>query len=105
MDSVIADEGTTITLAANKFTRSGYTFIGWNTTKDGTGTAYKDKAEFKLTENTTMYAQWEKSLAAASKTAASPKTGDTLPVVLFSGIALAAVAILLGTGVKLRKDR
>lgn len=105
MDSVIADEGTTVALEANKFTRSGYTFAGWNTAKDGSGTTYKDKAELKLTENTTLYAQWTKNLSAASKTAASPKTGDTLPVVMFSCIALAAVAILLGTGVKLRKDR
>ena len=105
MDSVIADEGTTVTLEANKFTYTGHEFTGWNTAKDGSGTSYKDKAEVKLTENITLYAQWQKSLAAASKTGASPKTGDTLPVVMFAGIALAAVVILLGTGVKLRKNR
>jgi len=104
MDSVIADEGATVTLEANKFTYTGHEFTGWNTAKDGSGTAYKDKAEVKLTENITLYAQWQKSLAAASK-GASPKTGDTLPVVMFAGIALAAVAILCGTGVKLRKNR
>ena len=46
-------------LTANAFTREGYDFNGWNTAADGTGTAYVDKATVNLTENTTLYAQWE----------------------------------------------
>ena len=47
-------------LNANTFTREGYNFTGWNTATDGTGTPYEDKATVNLTENTTLYAQWER---------------------------------------------
>ena len=46
-------------LNENAFTREGFNFSGWNTAADGTGTPYADKATVKLTENTTLYAQWE----------------------------------------------
>ena len=50
-------------LTANGFTRTGYTFAGWNTALDGTGTAYADG---EAVENLTavdgaaiiFYAQW-----------------------------------------------
>ncbi|NMN01414.1 repeat protein [Bifidobacterium sp. DSM 109963] len=50
-------------LRANAFTRSGYTFTGWNTKADGRGTAYKDKQSVKNLTATangtvTLYAQW-----------------------------------------------
>ncbi len=46
-------------LNANTFTRKGYNFLNWNTAADGTGDSYADKATVNLTENTTLYAQWE----------------------------------------------
>ena len=50
-------------LTANAFTRTGYTFNGWNTAKDGSGTSYADKASVKNLTATadgkvTLYAQW-----------------------------------------------
>ncbi len=50
-------------LTANGFTRSGYTFAGWNTKNDGSGTAYTDEASVKnLTSDKngsfTLYAVW-----------------------------------------------
>ena len=45
-------------LTANSFTRADYDFTGWNTAKDGTGTAYGDKANITTNENVTLYAQW-----------------------------------------------
>jgi uncharacterized repeat protein (TIGR02543 family) len=52
-------------LAANKFTKKGYTFAGWNTKKDGTGKTYKNKASIKNLasksgKTITLYAQWKK---------------------------------------------
>ena len=42
------------------FTRPGYTFIGWNTEPDGSGTAYAPDSHIVLTAPvTTLYAQWE----------------------------------------------
>ena len=45
-------------LTANSFTRSGYTFSGWNTVAAGGGTAYADSASYAFTANVTLYAQW-----------------------------------------------
>ena len=52
-------EKTETKLNENTFTREGYNFKGWNTAADGTGTSYADGATVNLTENTTLYAQWE----------------------------------------------
>ena len=35
-----------------------YTFTGWNTAADGTGTSYDAGDEITITENTILYAQW-----------------------------------------------
>ena len=45
-------------LTANTFTRTGYTFTGWNTAADGSGTSYADQATYPFTADTTLYAQW-----------------------------------------------
>lgn len=50
-------------LTANGFARAGYTFAGWNTKADGSGTDYNDKASISnLTtvdgQTITLYAQW-----------------------------------------------
>ncbi len=50
-------------LTTNVFTRSGYTFAGWNTAVNGSGTAYADGASYPFTANTTLYAQWTAVLA------------------------------------------
>ena len=42
------------------YIRPGYTFTGWNTKPDGSGTAYSADSTIVLTEPiTTLYAQWE----------------------------------------------
>ncbi len=45
-------------LSTNTFTRSGYSFTGWNTAANGTGTAYADGAVFPFSASATLYAQW-----------------------------------------------
>ena len=48
------------TLTANTFTRTGYTFNGWNTKSDGSGNSYTDKQSITLTAaGLTLYAQWK----------------------------------------------
>ncbi len=41
------------------FTREGYTFIGWNTKADGSGTTVAAGDACAFTTNQTLYAQWE----------------------------------------------
>jgi uncharacterized repeat protein (TIGR02543 family) len=50
-----------LTTNTNAITKSGYTFNGWNTAANGTGTAYANSASFAFTANTTLYAQWTAS--------------------------------------------
>jgi len=42
-------------------TRIGHKFLGWTTTKDGSGALYKGGATYTVTENVCFYAQWSKS--------------------------------------------
>ena len=46
-------------IAPNAFTREGYDFLGWNTAADGSGAGYADEASITLTEDLTLYAQWD----------------------------------------------
>ena len=48
----------TANLTANAFTRTGYTFTGWNTAADGSGSFYADSASYLFLSGTTLYAQW-----------------------------------------------
>jgi len=52
-----AEEGTEITLAANAFTKEGYTFSGWATSANG-NIVHTDGAKIKLTADITLFAQW-----------------------------------------------
>ena len=51
-------EDTPTALSSNGFIREGYSFTGWNTAADGTGTKYDDKQEITVTGDITLYAQW-----------------------------------------------
>ena len=57
--------GTDVTVDCVEPSRTGYTFTGWNTQKDGTGDSYKAGDVLKLSENTTLYAQWKKNTKTA----------------------------------------
>ena len=50
--------GQAANLTANSFTRTGYTFIGWNTKADGTGTSYTNEQSVTLLGDLILYAQW-----------------------------------------------
>ena len=51
--------GTALTLSSTKPTRTGYTFIGWNTKSDGTGASYSPGASYTANSAITLYAIWE----------------------------------------------
>ncbi len=50
MDLTLSDEGTLV--------RTGYTFSGWNTAADGSGTSYSAGATYSVESGATLYAQW-----------------------------------------------
>ncbi|MBL7942554.1 MAG: InlB B-repeat-containing protein, partial [Flavobacteriales bacterium] len=56
MSPQIANVPTALTL--NTFTRTGYSFAGWNTATNGSGTAYANGATYDFSTDVTLYAQW-----------------------------------------------
>ena len=81
-DEDLIDTGSydiTYTLNENGFVRLGYTFIGWNTEVDGSGTSYANEEEFSnLTYEdggtVTLYAQWEENKVTINITKVSSET-------------------------------
>lgn len=53
--------GVDLTLSDVIPTRSGYTFVNWNTAANGTGTSYSSSGTYTANAGTTLYAQWIES--------------------------------------------
>lgn len=108
----------------DKPVRKGYSFVGWNTTKDGSGTSYAAGDKFTLSAPVTLYAQWNKDEPTpkpsdtkpadnkpADKTQTGkkptgrslPKTGDN-SMIIIGGVAVVAV-ICIAAGVAVLKGR
>ena len=54
-------DGAVATVLTNGFTRSRYTFTGWNTEPDGSGKSYAEGVSIKMLGNVVLYAQWSKN--------------------------------------------
>jgi len=50
--------GSTATVLANTFIKTGSFFAGWNSRADGTGTSYAAGASMTVTADTELFAQW-----------------------------------------------
>lgn len=59
------DDGESVTIKANGFTRSGYSFVNWNTSSDGSGTSYNAGSTYKG-NGMTLYAQWKSIIFSAT---------------------------------------
>jgi uncharacterized repeat protein (TIGR02543 family) len=89
-------QGDTKPLWKNIMSRSGYTFTGWNTKADGTGTFYADGALFRFNDsNYMLYAQWKLIQTKPTITWATPAAvQEGTPL---SGTQLNALASVPGT--------
>ena len=59
-DTHIYEVNHDVPVAENGYTNVGYTFTGWNTEADGSGTRYAEGSTIKMVEGgLTLYAQWE----------------------------------------------
>ena len=107
MEAVTGDVGSKIVIQQNGFTRSEYTFTGWNTQADGKGTAYKPGDSFTLTDkDTVLYAQWSKNSVSAgtgtngtAKPTSIPKTGDNSNLTLWFALLIVSGGALIATAV------
>ena len=59
VDAISTYVGVANTIPSNSPTRTGYTFNGWNTASDGSGTAYATGSTITPTGDVTLYAQWK----------------------------------------------
>ncbi|QJU05714.1 BspA family leucine-rich repeat surface protein [Candidatus Saccharibacteria bacterium oral taxon 955] len=78
----VSNYDTTVQIANNGFTKTGHSFTGWNTAPNGAGTPYAPGANFHLTGDITLYAQWQDTQppiapAAAPDMTATSDTGDS----------------------------
>ena len=90
---------------SKSFTRTGYRFTGWNTAKDGKGTAYKDGSQVPLQgKDVTLYAQWKPLFDVLPS--AGGDYGPTVPWLVCGGLALIALAGgVASTLLRLRRAR
>lgn len=120
-DFATVEHVTEAEVTAEQPVRKGYSFVGWNTAADGSGTSYEAGAKIeKLEAPVTLYAQWKKDEPApkpsdnkpAGKPAkkaktnkqALPETGDaTFSVIAAMGIMAIACFVASAVVSKVRK--
>ena len=76
---------------ASSFSRAGYTFTGWNTAADGTGTAYAVGEKIPSTKSITVYAQWKLNAPTVSVTGNATKQYDGENVTLTAATPVSGV--------------
>jgi len=67
---------------APTFAKTGFAFIGWNTSADGTGTTYQNGAAYGFGSNLTLYAQWTENTTTTTTTTSTTTT--TLSLSMFT---------------------
>lgn len=77
--------GSTVTVLGNSGTlaKTGYTFAGWNTAANGSGTSYAQGDTFTIDANIILYARWTLSPPSAP-TALSSVAGNRAAYILFT---------------------
>ena len=88
--------GASVTVLGNTgaLAKTGYTFSGWNTKADGSGSSYSAAETFAIAGNTTLYAKWTASLTYNG----NGNTGGTAPTDTAIYLPGAIATILDNTG-------
>ena len=75
--------GGTVTVLGNTgdLAKTNYTFAGWTTNDDGTGSSYEAGSTFSITDNTTLYAKWTQAVTFDANTANHGSTGGSATAV------------------------
>lgn len=114
-------------VATDQPIRGGYSFEGWNTAKDGSGTSYAAGDKVELAAPMTLYAQWKKNEPAPQPKPAEPEpnkpgentrkpaqkkvkssvpaTGDSINTVLPVAAAIAGVVLVGVVAIRRRDER
>ncbi|MAF74221.1 MAG: hypothetical protein CMH39_09450 [Micrococcales bacterium] len=73
------DAASDVTVSTTEPTRAGYTFTGWNTAADGSGTSYAGDDSYTLPNSgtDTLYAQWQPVTTTTTTTTTAPPATTT----------------------------
>ncbi|MBO7665522.1 MAG: InlB B-repeat-containing protein [Aeriscardovia sp.] len=94
--------GSSVSLEQNGFTRPGYTFTGWNTEADGSGTSYQPGASITIIDGTrTLYAQWVMSVNSLPMTGGR---GSLAPIMVGFIVSCAAIAVAAAAAWRKRSE-
>lgn len=88
----------TANLNANTFTYTDRVFNGWNTSADGTGTAYSNSVSYPFLASITLYAQWGNVITFSSQGATSGSPSLTSQSWSSGAINLPTVGTMVKTG-------
>ena len=69
---------------SNLLAKTGFTFAGWNTSPDGSGTSYSQGNTFTITSNIILYARWTAVPAVLPPTSLSSVGGNQAAYILFT---------------------
>lgn len=92
--------GDTVTVLGNTghLSRTNYTFAGWNTAADGSGTSYSaGNSTFRISSSTTLYAKWTYNGSCTLTYNGTGSTGGTAPTDAKS-YPVGAIVTVLGNG-------
>jgi uncharacterized repeat protein (TIGR02543 family) len=95
------ETGATVSVKDNtgNMVKVDYTFVGWNTAADGSGTAYASGVTFAMgTANVTLYAQWTIKPTFTVTYNGNGNTGGAVPVDENKYVAAATVTVKDNTG-------
>ena len=102
MGDVIVIAGSSVSLEQNGFTRPGYTFTGWNTEADGSGTSYQPGASITIIDGTrTLYAQWVMSVNSLPMTGGR---GSLAPIMVGFIVSCTAIAVAAAAAWRKRSE-
>ena len=90
---------TVTVLEPGEMAYSGFTFAGWNTAKNGTGTDYVPRDTFTVSESTILYAQWGYcvTITAGSGMTKTTASGDATQTIV-AGAAMTDVVYTANEG-------
>lgn len=98
--------GVTVTVLGNtgNLTRTNYTFAGWNTAADGSGTSFSADSSFKISSATTLYAKWTFNGPCTLTYDGNGNTGGTAPTDVNTPYTVGATVTVLGNTGNLSKS-
>lgn len=97
LDKTVNYDAKNAYLPINRFVREGYTFLGWNTKKDGSGTSFNNQARITNLTSTkdeivVLYAQWESNNPSVT---ASLFTDGSFGLILGGVLAVGAIVTIV----------